>query len=189
MSAPVLDAWLPDPAIRTRHRRTARAEPQAVWDAAAALRMDQTRTLGRLVQWRIPGTRPDVGFRELLASRPFTVLEEGDCWSVSGLCGKIWTTSVDYPEIDGEDFRGWDQSGTVRVLFGHWVEDAGNGRSTIVSEARVEPVDRRASWALRSLWLAVSPFERLIGAEPLSLVVRMAEAEPPARPGAGGPPR
>ncbi|UTI65215.1 hypothetical protein NBH00_03155 [Paraconexibacter antarcticus] len=174
---PDLDAWLADPAIRTRHRRAAAAEPDAVWDAAASVRLDETRTLGRLVQWRIPTTKPDVGFRELLSSPPFTVLAEGERWSVSGLCGQIWTTSVDYPRVDEHAFRTWDRSRTVRVLFGHWVEPDGDGRHAIVSEARVEPVDRAARWALRSLWLGVRPFERLIGAEPLSLVARRAEQQ------------
>lgn len=175
MTAPKLDAWLPEPAVRTRHRRTAAATPDAVWDAAAALRLSQTRTLGRLVQWRIPGTPQSIGFRELLASEPFAVLDEGERWSVSGLCGRIWTTAVDYPKVDGAAFAAWDEPGTVRVLMAHWVTADADGRSTIHSEARVEPVDRRARWALRSLWLAVGPFERLIGAEPLSLVARHAE--------------
>ncbi len=175
MTAPDLDAWLPDPAIRTRHRRTAAADPQAVWDAAAALRLDQTGTIGRLVQWRIPGTPASIGFRELLATAPFTVLDAGERWSVSGLCGRIWTTAVDYPLVDARTFCAWDEPGTVRVAMAHWVTEDAGGRSTIHSDARVEPVDRRARWALRSLWLAVGPFERLIGAEPLNLVVRHAE--------------
>lgn len=173
-----LDAWLPEPAIRTRHRRTANATPSALWDAAAHLRMNQTRTIGRLVQWRIPDTPTDIGFRELLATHPFAVLDEGEDWSVSGLCGRIWTTALDYPRIDADRFRAWDEGGTVRVMFAHWVEPGPQeGTSAIVSEARVQPLDRRASWALRSLWLAVGPFERLIGAEPLSLVVRIAEED------------
>lgn len=175
MASPDLDDWLPSPAIRTRHRRTAGADPQSLWEAASRLRLDQTRTIGRLVQWRIPGTPADRPFRELFASPPFTVLAEGEHWSLSGLCGRIWTTAVDYPQVDPEAFRAWQEPGTVRVLFGHWVEAAGDGTSTITSEARVQPVDRRAQWALRSLWLAVGPFERLIGAEPLAAVARSAE--------------
>ena len=176
MTGPDLDRWLPSPAIRTRHQRSARAEPETLWDAAGAVRLDETRTLGRLVQWRIPGTPAAIGFRELLATEPFTVLDEGENWSISGLCGRIWTTDVDYPPIDAATFREWDEPGTVRVLFGHRVEPAGNGKSTLVSEARVDPVGRRARWALRSLWLAVSPFERLIGTEPLALAARRAQA-------------
>ncbi|HSD76149.1 MAG TPA: hypothetical protein VLA98_02045 [Solirubrobacteraceae bacterium] len=176
MRTPALDAWLPQWAVRTHHRREADASPRALWAAAEALRLDETRTLGRLVRWRIPGTPHDLRFRELLASYPFVVLDEGDDWSVSGLCGRIWTLHRDYPRLDGaEAFRSWAEPGTVRVLFAHWVEPAGDGRAAIVSEARVAPTDRSAALRLRSLWLVVGVFERLIGAEPLTLAAHHAE--------------
>jgi hypothetical protein len=171
-----LDDWMPDPAVRTRHRRRAAAPASALWAAAGELRLSDTRTLGRLVRWRIPGTPPGQTFRGLLAEYPFVVLDEGERWSLSGLCGRIWTFSRDYPRLDGpEAFRAWDEPGTVRVLFGHWVEDDGAGASAIVSEARVEPVDRAAEVRLRSLWVVVGVFERLIGAESLETAVARAE--------------
>jgi hypothetical protein len=174
--APDLDAWLPDPQVRARHRREARAEADVLWQAASDVRLDDTRTLGRLVRWRIPGTSGDQTFREMFARYPFTVLDEGDGWSVSGLCGRIWTLARDYPRLDGpEDFRSWDASGTARVLFAHWVEPGGDGRATLFSEARVAAVDRTAALRLRGLWLVVGRFERVIGAEPLPLAVRRAE--------------
>lgn len=178
-----LDEWLPDPAVRSRHRRTADADPDALWEAAMGIRLDETRTVGRLVQWRLPGTPGDITFRELLARDPFVVLAEGERWSLSGMCGQIWTLRRDYPHLSGaDDFRAWDRGGTVRVLFGHWIEEEPDGRATLVSEARVEPVNRRARFALRSLWLGVGRFERLIGAEPLALATRRAAAATPARP-------
>lgn len=176
MKTAEVDAWLPDPAVRTRHRRTAQASPEALWQAAAEVRLDETRTLRRVVPWRLPDTPPDTTFRGLLARYPFTVLDEGADWSLSGLCGRIWTLTRDYPELAGpEEFLAWDEPGTVRVLFAHWVEPAGAGRAALVSEARVAPVDRRARFALRSLWLGIGVFERLIGAEPLALAARRAE--------------
>jgi hypothetical protein len=178
VTAAELDAWLPAPAIRTRHRRTARAEPAALWRAAASVRLDETRRIGRLVRWRLPGTPPHETFRDLLARYPFVVLDEGDGFSLSGMAGRIWTLTRDYPRLEGaEAFRAWSEPGTARVLFAHWVEPAEGGRAALVSEARVEPVDRRARLALRSLWLAVGVFERLIGSEPLTLAVRRAEEE------------
>jgi hypothetical protein len=60
-------------------------------------------------------------------------------------------------------------------MFAHWVEGDGDGESTIVSEARVAPVDRAAELRLRSLWMLVGVFERLIGAESLELAVARAE--------------
>jgi hypothetical protein len=171
-----LDAWLPTWSVRTHHRREAAASPQALWESAAGVRLDETRTLGRLVRWRIPGTPRDMRFRELLATYPFVMLEEGPDWSVSGLCGRIWTLQRDYPRLAGaEEFRSWSAPGTARVLFAHWVERAGDGRAALVSETRVSPTDRAAELRLRSLWLVVGVFERLIGAEPLALAARRAE--------------
>jgi hypothetical protein len=171
-----LDAWLPAPQVRTRHRREARADPAALWAAAAEVRVDETGTLGRVVRWRIPGLPDGVTFRDMFAAPPFTVLAEGDRWSVSGLVGRIWTLRRDYPALDGDAaFAAWSAPGTVRVLFAHWVESAPGGHSALVSEARVAPTDRAAALRLRALWAVVGPFERLIGGEALGRAVRRAE--------------
>jgi hypothetical protein len=176
MAEEMLDDWVARPVVRTRHHRRAAAAPDVLWDAARGLRLSETGRLGRLVRWRIPGTARDETFRGLLAEYPFVLLDEGERWSMSGLCGRIWTLTRDYPRLDGPDaFRTWDEPGTVRVLFAHWVEADGDGRSAIVSEARVAPVDRAAEVRLRSLWMLIGMFERLIGAESLDLAVARAE--------------
>ena len=177
-----LDDWLPDPQIRTHHRRSSAADPDTLWTAATSVRLDQTRTIGRLVRWRIPGVPADQSFVGLLEEDPFIVLETGERYSISGLCGRIWTLARDYPKLESPAaFRAWDEPRTVRVLFAHWVQREPDGRSTLVSEARVAPTDRVAAMRLRSLWLVVGPFERLIGAEPLALAVAGAEAAATAR--------
>jgi len=176
MAEETLDDWIARPVVRTRHRRRAVAGPGVLWDAACHLRLSETGRLGRLVRWRIPGTAPDQTFRGLLAEYPFVLLDEGERWSMSGLCGRIWTLTRDYPRLDGPDaFRAWDEPGTVRVLFAHWVEPDGDDGSAIVSEGRVAPVDRAAEVRLRSLWMLIGVFERLIGAESLELAVAHAE--------------
>lgn len=178
MAAMDLDAWLPDPEIVTRHRRDAASGPDALWRASGAVRLDQTRTVGRLVRWRIPGVTADQTFMGLLASDPFTVLDEGPRHSISGLCGRIWTFARDYAQLSGpQDFLAWSQPRTVRVLFAHWVQADADGRSTLHSEARVRPTDALARVRLHALWLAVGPFERLIGAEALAVAASAAERE------------
>jgi hypothetical protein len=175
MKEPDLDAWLERPRIRTRHRRTAPATPAALWHAAESVRLRDTRTLGRMVRWRIPGVHTTTTFRDLFRAHPFTVLDEGEGWSVSGLAGKIWTLERDYPRLDGPDaFRAWDEPGTARVVFAHWVEPAEKG-SAIVSEARVAGTNRAADLRLRALWAVVGAFERLIGGEALSLAAARAD--------------
>jgi hypothetical protein len=171
-----IDRWAGNATVRSRHVRLVGADPATAWEAAKTVRLSDTGTLGRMVRWRIPGTPPSLTFHELFRRYPFTVLEEGDTWSLSGLCGKIWTLQRDYPRIDGpEAFEAWNKSGTVRVLFAHWTRPAGDGRSELVSDCRVEPVDRRAALRLKTLWTVIGTFERLIGAEPLTVAQRRAE--------------
>jgi hypothetical protein len=170
-----LDAWLPEFAVRTSHGRRSSASPERLWTAANEVCMAETHSLGRLVRWRIPGVRTDQTFGELLATYPFCVLDEGEHWSISGLCGRIWTLQRDYPRLDGpEAFRTWAEPGTVRVLIANWVQADGDG-SKLVSEARVAPVDRRAALRLRSLWMVIGVFERLIGGEALALAAERAD--------------
>ena len=171
-----LDRWLPEPTIRTHHRRASLVDPARLWHAACTLRLSDTQLLGRLIRWRIPGTSVDQSFDELFRTYPFIVLEEGEGVLISGLCGRIWTLARDYPNLAGpQGFRNWDRSGTVRVLFAHWVERGEGDEFELVSEARVQPVDSRAERRLRVLWPLVGPFESRAGTEALKAAVRRAE--------------
>jgi hypothetical protein len=153
--------------VRSHHCRPAPAAAPALWDAATTLRLSETRTLGRLVRWRIPGLARDLTYGELFRAYPFTVLDEGAQHLVTGLCGRIWTLARDYPRLAGpDDFARWDEPGTVRVLFGHWVEEV-DGGAALFSEARVKPTDRTSALRLKALWKVIGPFERLVGGEAL----------------------
>lgn len=166
--SPDLDQWLPSPLVRTFHRVSAEADAERLWQAAETIRLRDAPTLGRAVRWRIPGTASDLPFRDLFRQYPFAVIDEGARWSVSGMCGRIWTLRRDYPRIEGAgDFLAWEQPGTVRVLLAHWIEQDGPGQSALVSEARIQPVNRGAGLRLRALWSLVGHLERLIGGEAL----------------------
>ncbi len=175
---PRLDDWLPDPHIRTYHSRVVAADPEAVWSAARDLRLSDTRSLGRLVRWRMPDTPAEISFRELLDRYPFILLEETPTWSLSGLCGRIWTLRKDYARLGAaEDFRAWVQPGTARVLIANWVAPAGDGQVRLCNEARVQAVDRGAALRLRVLWAAIGRFEPLIGSEAVTTAVRRSRSE------------
>jgi hypothetical protein len=176
MTSNHLDAWLPAATIRTQHRRASTAPPDRLWESSRAVRLCDTRTLGRLVRLRIPGTDARSTFDQLLRGYPFTLLAEDEHLLVSGLCGRIWTLARDYPRLAAPAaFRDWREPGTVRVLIAHWLEPLADGRTEIVSEARVAAVDRGAALRLRALWVVVGPFDHLVGAEGLRLAVRRAE--------------
>lgn len=173
---PDLDEWLPDAQVRTSHRGSAEADPDRLWNAAETVRLQDAPVLGRAVRWRIPGTPSDLTFRDLFRDYPFTVIAEGTRWSVSGLCGRIWTLRRDYPHIEGEkDFMAWTEPDTVRVLLAHWIEEDGPGHSTLVSESRIQPVDGQARIRVRALWTLVGHFEPLIQGEALRSATERAE--------------
>ena len=173
MAADRLDAWLGSPIVRTNHRRSSPLGAEELWQRATDVRLRDTRSLGRLVRWRIPGLAPDLTYHELFRGYPFVVLEEDERLLVAGLCGRIWTLARDYPRLSGaSDFVEWDEPGTVRVAFAHWVEARDGGGADLVSEARVEPVDRSAALRMRALWAVIGRFERLVGGEALARAAR-----------------
>jgi hypothetical protein len=170
-----LDHWLPDYSVRTYHRRAAPVAREALWRAATTIRLADTRRLGKLVSWRIPGLHASQTYHEMFRAYPFTVLQETEDTLVSGLCGRIWTLARDYPKLeDAAAFAEWGEPGTVRVAFAHHAEPLPDGGAQLVSEARVEPVDTTARLRLKAIWTVLGPFERLVGAEPLELAVRRA---------------
>src|SRR5579875_3275475 len=123
-----LDDWLPDPALRVAHRMSSPASPAELWRSARALTLSQSPVLGRLVQWRIPGTARELTFDALLREPPFLVLAEDERWLLSGLVGRIWTLRRDYPALpDPASFRGFAQRGSARVAIGVWAEDDPRG--------------------------------------------------------------
>ena len=177
-STPDLDRWLPDPAIRVAHRRESSAAPDRLWEAARTVRLSDTRLLGRLVRWRIPGLPSDLAFDELFRSPPFLVLaEEPSRVLVSGLVGRIWTLRRDYPQLeDPDEFRAWDTAGTARVVFANWIEtDSSEERSAICAEARVEPIGAQGRLGVAAVRGLVSAFGSLLGSDGIEIAARRAE--------------
>jgi len=175
---PDLDGWLPNPSIRVAHRRESDAPPDRLWDAARSIRLSDTRLLGRLVRWRIPGLAPDLAFDDLFRSPPFLVLSEDDHRVlVSGLVGRIWTLRRDYPQLGNpEEFKNWSTSGTARVVFANWIETASpDRRSAICAEARVQPIGVQGRLGVAAVRGLVNAFGSLLGSDGIEIAARRAE--------------
>lgn len=158
------------------HRRESTADPQVLWRAAQSIRLSETRMLGRLVRWRIPGVPAEASFEDLLRNPPFAVLHSEESALVSGLVGPIWTLRRDYPTLrDPEEFREWSRSGTARVLFANWVEPAADGRTALRSEARVQALGVQGRIGVAAVRPLVRGFHHLIESDGIALAVRRAE--------------
>jgi hypothetical protein len=150
-----------------------------LWDAAEHVRLQDTAMLGRLIRWRIPGTRADISFAELFRCPPFIALESGsDHALVSGLVGRIWTLRRDYPQLaDPAEFSGWSTRGTARVVFANWVEAVGDDRRALVSETRVEAFGSQGRLGVAAVRPLVSTFHHLVGSDGIAAAIRRAERE------------
>ena len=177
MADPDLDPWLPNPAVRVAHARSANADREHLWEAAKSVRLDQTRLLGRLVRWRIPGVPPRTSFEHLFSHPPFSVLEDEDFVLLSGLVGRIWTLRRDYPRLSGpEDYRDWDQAGTAKVLFANWVQTESHGRAKLRSETRVQAYGVQGRVGLASVRPLIATFHQLVSTDAMAVAVRAAES-------------
>jgi len=175
-ATPDLDRWLRAPVRRTSHRRSSRADARALWSAATSVRLRDCRLLGRLVRARVGIGDGELTFDALFRTPPFVLLEHGPTWTLSGVCGRIWSPRAELGRLAGpQAFTAWDEPGTARVLFAHWVEPL-RGGAALCSEVRVGAVDRRAALLVRTLEPLIVAFQSLIGVEALALAVRRAEA-------------
>ena len=175
---PDLDHWMADPGLRIFHQRHSRAPTERLWRSARAVQLADTALLGRLVSWRLPGTRPELTFDELFRRPPFLVLDQAQTMLVCGLVGRIWTLRRDYPRLqDAEQFLRFAQRGTARVVFAHWVEPGADGGSALITEVRVEAIGAQGRLGVRAVRPLVSAFHSLIGSEGMQAAVRRAERE------------
>jgi len=174
---PDLDHWLPKPSLRVAYRLESDATPERLWDASREVKLTDTRRLGRIIRWRIPGLPPDISFDEMFRAPPFIVLTEDQGHGlISGLVGRIWTLRRDYPRLTGpEEFRTWSTSGTARVLFANWIEDADNGGAAIQSEVRVEAIGTQGRIGVAAVRPLVSAFGSLVASDGIAVAVRLAE--------------
>jgi hypothetical protein len=176
-TTPDLDYWLPDPSLRVAHRRESGVPPERLWEAARSIRLSDTRLLGRLVRWRIPGLPANLAFDELFRAPPFMVLAEEDAPAlVSGLVGRIWTLRRDYPELSGpEEFRRWSVPGTARVVFANWIDTSSSERSAICAEVRVDAIGAQGRVGVAAVRPLVGAFGHLVGSDGIELAAKRAD--------------
>jgi hypothetical protein len=179
LASPSLETWLPDYQVRTVQRRVSRATPDRLWEAAERIRIRDTRVLRPVIGARLGPHAPplDATFRELFRTDIFTLLEEGDRYSISGVAGCLWAPRGEYARFESAaDYRQYEQPGRAKAVVMTSVHEHERG-SEIVAEIRVLCTDRRAEMRFRSVWLLVAPFMRFVRMDLLRTVARRAETQ------------
>jgi hypothetical protein len=160
------------------YRRASRATPDALWTAAEQTRIRDTRVLRPLIGARLGPHAPplDMTFRELFRTDIFTLLEEGDHYSISGVAGCLWAPRGEFTHFESAaDYKQYEDPGRAKGAVITQVREHERG-SEIVTEIRVWCTDRRAEVRFRSVWLIVAPFLVFVRRELLRSVVRRAES-------------
>ncbi len=172
-----LDAWLPDPGRPGRAPARERRVARAAVGGRARVRLSDTRVLGRLVRWRIPGLPADSRSTRCSAQQPFMALIEiatgRSCRGWSGGSGRSGATTRARRRrgVSGlVDAR--DRQGAVREL------GRAGGRGARRA-ARQRCACRRSALQGRIGLTSVRPlirgFQGLVGSEALAAAVRRAE--------------
>jgi hypothetical protein len=173
-----LDPWLPDYHVRSLQRRVSRADPDRLWDAARQTRIRDTRVLRPVIGARLGPHAPpaDTTFRELFRSGVFTLLEEGDHYSISGIAGCLWAPRGEFARFESAaDYREYGPPGRAKGAVLTLVREHERG-SEIATEVRVWCTDRAAWLRFRPVWLLVAPFMRFVRLDLLRVVARRAES-------------
>ncbi|HEY2603521.1 MAG TPA: hypothetical protein VGI67_18335 [Thermoleophilaceae bacterium] len=160
------------------YRRASRATPAALWEAAGATRIRDTRVLRPLIGARLGPHAPPANttFRELFRTDIFTLLEEGDRYSISGVAGCLWAPRGEYAHFESvADYKQYEKPGRAKAALLTQVREHERG-SEITTEIRVWCTDRRAEVRFRSVWVLVAPFMRFVRLDLLRTVVRRAES-------------
>ena len=176
--APSLDSWLPDYQVRSLQRRVSRADPERLWSAAGQARIRDTRMLRPLIGARLGPNAPpaQTTFRELFRSGIFTLLEEGDRYSISGVAGCLWSPRGEYAHFESAaDYKEYDPPGRAKAAVLTLVREHERG-AEILTEIRVWCTDRSAWLRFRPVWLIVAPFMRFVRMDLMRSVARRAEA-------------
>ena len=164
--------------MRSLQRRASSADPDRLWEAAGRTQVGDTRILRPLIGARLGPHAPsaDTTFRELFRSGIFTLLEEGDQYSISGIAGCLWSPRGDYARFESAaDYKEYEPPGRAKGAVLTLVREHERG-SEIVTEIRVWCTDRGAWMRFRPVWLIVAPFMRFVRMELLRQVTRRAES-------------
>ena len=160
------------------NRRASRATADELWEAAEQTRLRDTRVLRPLIGARLGPHAPpaDTTFEELFRTDIFTLLEEGERYSISGVAGCLWAPRGEFTHFESAaDYRQYEKPGRAKAAVMTLVREHDRG-SEIVTEIRVWCTDRRAEMRFRSVWMLVAPFMRFVRLDLLRSVTRRAEA-------------
>lgn len=181
--ATLLDRFLPEYEIHERHEILVHAPParvRAALDQVTFQEIPAVETLGRIraavlrapIERHAPAIAPIVE----MIQRPqggFFLLADSPREFVFGLAGQPWNNRA--IRLTPQQFPVWAATGHVKIAANFLIEDAGPGRSRLITETRIAAFGPEASRAMARYWALVYPGSGLIRVGLLQAIRRRAE--------------
>lgn len=187
-SASLLDRFMPAATLRQIDRVAVVAEPERAYEVARAVDLYrvgfvrwlfQLRTLPERLAARARGedappmprsshiddlARPGTGF-QILAEQPGREV-------VVGAIGRFWQPSIEFVEVDADEFAGFDRPGYGKLAWNIRVEPRHGGGSWVEVELRVGATDPASLHRFERYWWLIGPFSHAIRRGVLRLLRR-----------------
>ncbi|HEX8363039.1 MAG TPA: hypothetical protein VF613_23145 [Longimicrobium sp.] len=187
----LIDRFLPEPEVVSRHETEVNAPGERVWAAARTLDLASSSVVKALFALRsLPGLlsratrerRLGVDMDGLLRTG-FVLLDEapGD-EVVLGLVGRFWTPAGGIVRVAPEDFTAFQRPGYAVAAWNFTVRGPAEGPVRLATETRVRLTDPSSRRRFRAYWTVVGPFSGLIRREMLRTIRRAAETSPHTEP-------
>ncbi|MGC4049989.1 MAG: hypothetical protein QM757_11445 [Paludibaculum sp.] len=169
-----LDAYLPSYHLHERHELVVNAPAEQVREALDQVTFADVavmQTLGRIRGFVMGGMRRPTGARTAgapvrvveVVKQPgsgFFSLEDTPREFVFGLAGQPWKNRA--VRLTPEEFLTWNAPGQVKIAANFLIEDAGEGKTRVVTETRIAAADETAQRTMARYWALVYPGSGLI---------------------------
>lgn len=164
-----LDAFMPAYNFHERHEITIQAPPERVREALNQVSFADIgvmRTLGAIraiamghvrAAREAQGAPPAVPMIEMIRNprSGFFPLDDTPREFVFGMAGQPWNNVG--LRLTPEEFRGWALPDSVKIAANFLIEDAGNGRSRVITETRIAASDESARGRMARYWALIYP--------------------------------
>ncbi|QOY90675.1 hypothetical protein [Paludibaculum fermentans] len=169
-----IDAFLPAYHFQERHELVVNAPVERVREALRQVTFSDIgamQTLGRIRGFVMGGPRRQAPAQAGAAPMPvldvvkrpesgFFTLDDTPHEFVFGLAGQPWNNKP--VRVTAEEFRSWRPPGQVKVAANFLMEDAGGGRTRLITETRIAATDEAAQRTMARYWALVYPGSGMI---------------------------
>jgi hypothetical protein len=190
MASSFLDRYLPEYHFSEVHETLVRASVEETWTALSALRPSDVPLTGFLMMLRrLParilgqkapyGDRSDAPILEGITRGGFVKLDEDKGReAIVGIVGQFWRVSPEPVRLSSaRDFLEFSRPGFARAVMNFEIEPAGDGRTRVRTETRIQGTDAGARKTFGRYWTIVHPGSALIRRAWLRAVRRRAESK------------